>query len=209
MTGPVIGDDGDSSMTHSQSLIGSPHYMAPEQMRSARDVDARADVWALGATLHKMVTGKAPFRGDSVVAIFETMLAGYPGLGASHPEIPAAFATVIERCLQLEPADRAQSVAEVAEALAPFAPVRAHHLVERVVGTLANPVDSSQSFPSVGGGPSSVSQPVVSAVSEASKALAREATSATAMGEHTGATQAAWGQVASSRGRARWPLGVA
>src|ERR1700690_3412638 len=62
------------TLTNPSSAMGSPHYMAPEQMTAARDVDARADIWALGAILHQLVTGHLAFDGDSLPAVCAAVL---------------------------------------------------------------------------------------------------------------------------------------
>ena len=59
-----------SVVTEDRATIGSPHYMSPEQMESARDVDARTDVWALGVTLYELITGRLPFEGASFLQVY-------------------------------------------------------------------------------------------------------------------------------------------
>jgi serine/threonine-protein kinase len=124
----------DGEMTQSQSVIGSPYYMAPEQMRSAKHVDARADIWALGATLHRMLTDRYPFTGATMMAIFEKILDGYQGASHLAPGVPAAVDDLLRRCLRNDPRERPETVADFAAALAEFAPARARHLVARVEG---------------------------------------------------------------------------
>ncbi len=147
----ALDDDDDSSghadMTHSNAMIGSPRYMAPEQMRSAKHVDMRADIWSLGATLYMMLTAEPPFSGNTIMAICESIVVGYGGLGGIV-DAPSELDTVIQRCLQRDSDKRFANVAELAAALAPFAPTRALHLVERIVGTLeAADVIASNSVP--------------------------------------------------------------
>ncbi len=128
----------DVAMTASNAMIGSPHYMAPEQMRSAKHVDARADVWSLGATLHTLLNGSTPFDGDSVMAIYEDILDGYRGF----PTLRVATAPhekIVRRCLERDPTLRFQNVAELAQALVPLAPVRSRHLLERIAHVLGAP----------------------------------------------------------------------
>jgi serine/threonine-protein kinase len=88
-------------LTSTHAIMGSPGYMAPEQVRSTRDVDARADIWALGVTLQELVTGDRSTEGSARIR-------------------PAGLARVVQRCLQLEPALRYSSARELAQALAPF-----------------------------------------------------------------------------------------
>jgi serine/threonine-protein kinase len=102
-------------------LMGSPHYMSPEQMKSARSVDQRSDLWSLGAILHELVAGTPPFDGSTITALCAAIMTEEPpvlsslraGLG---PELDA----VVRRCLEKEPADRFANVAEFAAALAPL-----------------------------------------------------------------------------------------
>jgi len=106
--------DGERSLTQTHAVLGTPVYMSPEQMRSARDVDARTDIWALGAVLYELVEGRLPFDAASFA---ELVL-----LVASAP-LPAMtcrseLARVIERCLAKHPDDRYQDVAELAADLA-------------------------------------------------------------------------------------------
>jgi len=64
-----------AQITQGQTILGSPFYMSPEQMESARDVDGRTDIWALGVTLFEMITGHPPFTGSTLVQIYSKMAA--------------------------------------------------------------------------------------------------------------------------------------
>jgi len=113
----------DPEMTGARDLMGSPLYMAPEQMRSARKVDARADVWSLGAILYKLLTGKAPFQAPTIPEIFAAALAKPARLPSSiRPEIPRGLDAVILRCLEKLPSRRFGSANELLAALRPFGP---------------------------------------------------------------------------------------
>ncbi|HEU0036292.1 MAG TPA: protein kinase [Kofleriaceae bacterium] len=95
-------------------VLGSPRYMAPEQITGARDVDARADIWALGATLYHLVTGIAPFREPTIEGLFARILSGVaPALDG----VPPALAAVIARAMAREPALRYATAGELAAAL--------------------------------------------------------------------------------------------
>ena len=117
--------EGDVHTTSSHVVMGSPAYMSPEQMRSSRDVDARGDIWALGAILHCLLTGKPPFPGDSIPEIHESILAGPPILSDALPGAPEGLEAVLHRCFQRRPEDRYPDVAALAAALAPFGPPHA------------------------------------------------------------------------------------
>ncbi len=103
-----------ATMTGAGVLLGSPHYMSPEQITGARDVDPRADVWSLGATLYHLVTGRPPFAEATLGDVLGSILAGRePPLGA----LPPHLAPVIRRTLARDPAHRFGSVGELAAAL--------------------------------------------------------------------------------------------
>lgn len=107
--------------------------MSPEQLRSAKDVDPRSDVWAMGVTLYQALTGKRPFVAQNVGALILCIVETVPP--APHilrPEIPAMLGDAVMRCLQRKPSDRFQNMFELAMALAPFAPPRCHALYDRI-----------------------------------------------------------------------------
>ncbi|MDI3286061.1 serine/threonine-protein kinase [Polyangium sp. 15x6] len=113
----------DPEMTGARDLMGSPLYMAPEQMRSASKVCARADVWALGAILYKLLTGRAPFQAATVPEIFAAVLAKPVKLpSAIRPDVPRGLDNVVMRCLDKHPSRRYPSAGELLAALRPFGP---------------------------------------------------------------------------------------
>lgn len=126
-------NDEDVSLTQTATLIGSPLYMSPEQTRDARVVDARADIWSLGVVLQKLLTGGAPFQGQSSSAISAAIAADAPiPLRATAPHLPAELEAVVLRCLEKKPALRYASVALLAADLAPFASSRGKLVAERL-----------------------------------------------------------------------------
>lgn len=133
----------DIEMTQTAMMMGSPLYMAPEQMRSARGVDARADIWSLGGILHALLTGSPPFRAESVMLVYELILEGAPALRLQRPDAPAGLEEVVRRTLQRDPNDRYPNVAEFAAALAPFAPVHARISADRIARMLHSTETSS------------------------------------------------------------------
>jgi len=124
---------GTHGLTRTAALVGSPLYMAPEQMRSARAATARSDIWALGVVLYDLLTHALPFDAESMpeLCLKVTLEPPYP-LRARRPEVPPALEAVIMRCLDKDPARRYANAAELALALAPFAPAEASGAVERV-----------------------------------------------------------------------------
>jgi eukaryotic-like serine/threonine-protein kinase len=120
-------------MTHADAVMGSPLYMSPEQMVSARSVDARTDIWSLGVILYELMSGKGPFRGENLPEVCMSIASQRtPPLRATRPETPANLDAVIAKCLQKDRKNRYSNVAELAVALLPFAPKRARVLVDRV-----------------------------------------------------------------------------
>jgi serine/threonine-protein kinase len=126
------------SLTLSTSILGSPQYMAPEQVRGAKNVDHRVDVWALGVIWYELVAGVPPFSGNGPSAVLAAIAADPPArLRAIRPGISAAIEAAIERCLEKDPARRTPDVGVLAAALAPFAPPRSKVALERIAGIVA------------------------------------------------------------------------
>ncbi|MBK9031582.1 MAG: protein kinase [Myxococcales bacterium] len=132
-------DSLDVSLTQTQSMLGTPAYMSPEQMRSARTVDARTDVWSLGAVLFELIEGVRPFEAESFSEMC-VKVAVDPPAPFTVP-VPPGLDAVIRRCLEKKPDARYANVAEVAGALAPFArdPHAAAAAVERIERRLQRP----------------------------------------------------------------------
>lgn len=134
----------DSSLpaiTQTREVFGSPAYMAPEQIRSAKHVDARADIWSLGVILFELLTGALPFEGVTSAGLLAAISADAPfKLRALRPEASAQLELVIDRCLRKPPGERYASVGDLAVALAPFASSESQPLVQRMarVGSPSN-----------------------------------------------------------------------
>ncbi len=99
---------GVETLSGLQELVGTPLYMAPEQMQPHRDgVGPAADVWAMGAILHEMATGEPAFDAASLPAIVHRVLHGRPArLEHGRPEAPRSLALAVERALDPDPAER-------------------------------------------------------------------------------------------------------
>ncbi len=112
------GEDGDASLSQDGSLLGTPLYMAPEGMSDPTGVDARADLFALGAVGYFLLTGKAPFPGRTAIEIFKLERHGPPvPLSQAAPSpVPEALDALIRRCLSFDRHERPAS-AEALDAL--------------------------------------------------------------------------------------------
>ncbi len=119
-----------ASLTTTGIAVGSPVYMAPEQLRGSRDVGPRADVWSLGVLLYELLTASVPFEAETLpdLCLKITQDAPVP-IRERRPELPAALAAVVMRCLEKDPVKRYFDAAELADALAPFA----HEVVRSAV----------------------------------------------------------------------------
>jgi len=120
------------SLTRTRTMLGSPLYMAPEQMRSARDVNATADVWAFGVVLFELLTGRWPFEAETMPDLCLKVVSEPPlSLAELRPEVPEALVRIVERCLSKDPAARYANAAELASALEEHVPVASRVSAER------------------------------------------------------------------------------
>jgi serine/threonine-protein kinase len=133
----VIGAS-ELEMTKTQAVLGSPSYMSPEQMRCARDVDARTDVWALGVICYRLITGELPFRGENITELVTKVLQTSPEPPSKlAPDVPPELDRVLLRCFERELEARYANVGELAAALMPFAERDARLSVDRISRVLS------------------------------------------------------------------------
>ena len=112
----------EASITHAVAPLGTPQYMSPEQVRCAKDVDVRTDVWSLGVTLFELVTGKTPFAHEIPQACIASIAADpVPDPRTIRADLPVGLVEVIMKALEKDVNKRFASVAELVRALAPFA----------------------------------------------------------------------------------------
>lgn len=110
--------DDENSATQTGSGFGTPYYMPPEQARDAKHVDGRSDIYALGATLYHMLTGKHAFTGNTALEVLINKEKGtYPSVTSHDPEIPKKFNFLIDKMMAKDPAHRFQTATELLETL--------------------------------------------------------------------------------------------
>jgi serine/threonine-protein kinase len=115
-------DPTSAPITRTQTMMGSPHYMSPEQLVSSKHVDARSDIWALGVIFYELASGRRPFDGESMPEVVGQILTNEPErLGTLSGDVSLDLELVVARCLASSASDRFASVAELVRALEPFA----------------------------------------------------------------------------------------
>jgi eukaryotic-like serine/threonine-protein kinase len=127
-------DANSQQLTQTAGVMGSPLYMAPEQIRSTKHVDARADIWSLGVILYELLAGYSPFGGgESAGAVFAAILTEPPpSLRQTRPEVPPELENAINHCLAKNAAERFQNVAQLAAAIAPFGTAESRVSADRI-----------------------------------------------------------------------------
>ncbi len=124
----------NTRLTVEGSAVGSPHYMSPEQTLGEREIDFRTDIYALGATLYHMLTGKTPYQGTSVAAVLAKKLSSsIPDPRAEHPELPPGVSLLIQKMTARKKEDRYAAYGELLsdiEALEAQRPLAAELLSE-------------------------------------------------------------------------------
>ncbi len=141
------------SQAEVRMLVGTPHYMAPEQIVSKQDVDSRSDVWALGVILYEIIVGETPFEADTVKAVLERVkTVSFPRLRSRMSEVPEALDALVAKCTARERLMRFADAGEVHEGLAAIAanlgPASERRGASTFGGSLGKPAESSGRVPS-------------------------------------------------------------
>ena len=111
-------------LTAEGHVLGTPDYIAPEQITSAASADIRADIYSLGCTLYYLLTGSTPFHADNVFLLLQAHLTTIAQpVNLRRPQVSGELAAVVARMMAKDPAERYQKPLEVAQALAPFCTV--------------------------------------------------------------------------------------
>ncbi|HVH43742.1 MAG TPA: protein kinase [Labilithrix sp.] len=134
--------ESEHEMTRAASLLGSPRFMSPEQMRDPRAVDGRTDVWSLGVVLYRAVAGKPPFEASALGRLITMVMHEKEApLSTVKDDLPPGFEQVVARCLEKDPNARFANVAELAAALVPFCSdqTRARSAADRIAAVLSLP----------------------------------------------------------------------
>jgi serine/threonine protein kinase len=111
----------DLRLTSEGQALGTPDYIAPEQIIDATTADIRADIYSLGGTLYHLLTGRPPFQAGSLYDMFQAHMSRDADLlNLVRPEVPAELAALVAKMMAKDPGRRFQTPSEVALALAPF-----------------------------------------------------------------------------------------
>lgn len=133
----LVDERNKGTLTLDGTAVGTPMYMAPEQIRTPTLVDTRVDIWAIGVVLYELLTGERPFGGEDITATFDAVLnREIPSVREQRPEVDEGLAAVIAKCLERDLSKRYRDVGTVAHALAPYGSGQWHALVEHIDATL-------------------------------------------------------------------------
>ncbi|HEY8073191.1 MAG TPA: serine/threonine-protein kinase [Labilithrix sp.] len=146
-----------AQLTGGRSVLGSPPYMSPEQVRSPKTVDHRTDIWSLGICMYELLTNSMPFGGEQIQETFAQILEREPtSVRALVSGVPEGLERVIQRCISKKREERFPDVGELAKALAPYGSGTWIQSADRVAATLQRGADDATSGARLKGAPTSI-----------------------------------------------------
>ncbi len=143
-------DDADNELTRTNVMIGTPAYLSPEQAQNAKGVDARADIYSLGATFYEMLTGEHPYPGHNTFEILHKLFADpVPDPRKINPEVSPASAAIVMKMMAKDAKDRFQSATELLETMdKTFPPHTAYESAELIKKVIAGDTEHNTAFSS-------------------------------------------------------------
>jgi serine/threonine-protein kinase len=174
---------GETGVTMSAAVLGSPRFMSPEQLQDPRTVDGRTDIWSLGIILYTLLAGRPAFDAETVGKLFAKVMGENPRpLEEIVPRIDPGLVAVVNACLQKSPEARISNVADLASALSPYCmnPGRAQATAGRLAAVLAASRDAN--VVALAPGSPKARQPSLPPASTSGRSTSRELGSAWAQG---------------------------
>jgi serine/threonine protein kinase len=105
-------------LTMAATIVGTPKYISPERLQGMEPVDARSDVWSLGAVLYELVSGEPAFSGPTTAFVIANVVSGVvPDLRAKRPDVPRLLCAIVSKCLEPSPDRRYHNAGELGQAL--------------------------------------------------------------------------------------------
>ena len=140
----------DNELTRTNVMIGTPAYLSPEQAQNAKGVDARADIYSLGATFYEMLTGEHPYPGHNTFEILHKLFADpVPDPRKINPEVSPASAAIVMKMIAKEAKDRFQNATELLETMdRTFPPHTAYESAELIKKVIAGDTENNTAFSS-------------------------------------------------------------
>jgi serine/threonine protein kinase len=146
----TVGPSASDPITESGVTLGTPPYASPEQLCDSKSVDGRADIWSVGVVLYELLTGSLPFEGESVAERIAATLEQSPTtLSARLPGVDPGLERAVMRCLARSRDDRFDHVADLADALLPFAGAKGPALVNPIYRALGLDLPERRNTPTL------------------------------------------------------------